>query len=304
MAQISIGAAVGAGFGLIARRPLAVLAWGVIPVLLQAATLALVAPLYISMLGNLAAGGGATPPTFGPQILQFEGALQLFNLLQLAMSAVIYCAVFRAVLFPERSSFAYMRVGAAELFLVVLIIGGFVAFFIGLLVVMIPVGILIGVVAAVTHGTGVALAALLPILMLVLMVGVLILSLRFVFVGPMMVEDGKFHLFESWTMTRGRVGSLFLLALCLLGVLLAAELVILIPFVGIAVAAIAALGGIQPAVALFQESPAAALARLWPFLAAYVVLLIPISGCATAILGAPWARAYKDLAPDASSVFA
>jgi hypothetical protein len=310
MAKISVGAAVGAGFGLIARRPLAVLAWGLPPTLFQVIVFSLIGPIYLSMISQMIASGGAAGTSsvmaMQPQLMQVQGLVQLLNLAQLFVSAVVYCAVFRAVLHPEKSAFGYFRVGAAELFLALLIFGAIIVWVIALIVVMIPVGILIAVVAVASHGAGAGLAILIPLIILALMIGIAFIALRFSFVGPMMVEDGKFHLFESWTLTRGRMGSLLLLALSLFGVFILLEIVIVAVLFGVGAAAIGAVGGVSELSALFRQSPRALLARIWPVLAVYAVLMVPVTGCALAIAGAPFARAYKDVAldpADASSAF-
>jgi hypothetical protein len=304
MAQISVGAAVGSGFGLIASRPLSVVAWGLIPTVLQVIAIALVAPIYLNMwtqmVGSIAAGGSAMPPVMAmqPQLRQVQGLVQLINLAQLFISAVVYCAVFRAVLHPGKSAFAYLRVGAAELFLALLTFAAFIVLIVAMIVVMIPIGILIAIVAVTSHGAGAGYATIIPIVVLVVLIGILVVGLRFSFVGPMMVEDDRFHLFESWSLTRGRMGSLLLIVLCLIGILLAFEVVILALLVGVSAAAVGSVGGINQVTELFQHSPQALLARVWPFLAVYGVLMVPVSGCMLAIVGAPFARAYRDVAVD------
>ena len=61
---------------------------------------------------------------------------------------------------------------------------------------------------------------------LVLIVGLIYVLLRFAFVVPMMVDDGQFHLFDAWSLTKGHVGSLFVIGLCLVRIAIAAELVL------------------------------------------------------------------------------
>jgi hypothetical protein len=311
MADISIGAAVGAGFGLIRRRPLSVLAWGAVRVGLQLAAFALLAPYYLgiygSMLQGLANGAGPMAGLLSPQaqqMQQVQGLVQLVNLAQLLVSMVVYCAVFRAVLHPERSSFAYLRIGPPELFLVVLAFAAFIALFVGLLVITIPVAIVIGVTVAVTHGGSAAALALIPIVVLALLVAGVFVGLRFAFVGPMMVQDGKFHLFESWTATRGRVGSLFLIGLSLFGLLLLIDILLLAIVFALGAAAVQSLGGLSQVAAQLRASPQALIGRLAPLLAVYALLQIPIGGCLSAIAGAPWAKAYSDLQPGAAEHFA
>ena len=301
MAQISVGRAVGAGFGLIARRPLSVLAWGLLPTVLQVIALVLIAPAYISMAGAMASGGSLLAAQ--PQLMQVQGLAQLINLAQLFVSGVVYCAVFRAVLHPDRSAYAYLRVGAPELFLALLAFAAVIVLVIGLVLVMIPVGILFGVIAAVTH-SGAGIGLFIPIVILAVLLAILFFGLRFSFVGPMMVEDGKFHLFESWTLTRGRTSSLLLIALCLFGVLVVFEVIVLTVFFAIAAAAIGLTGGLSHAGELLRRSPRALIAQLWPFAAVYAVLAAPLSGCALAIAAAPFASAYRDVALDPAATSA
>jgi hypothetical protein len=308
VSQISVGAAIGAGFQLIRRRPLAVLAWGAPPALLQIATIALLAPYYVAiygpLLGQISGGGApAAPAGASPQIFQMQAVAQLMNLVQLFVSAVLYGAVFRAVIHPERSAFAYLRVGLAELFLVVIAVAAFIALFVGLLVVMIPVGIVIGILAAATHSMA-ALGISIPLVVLALLFIAAIVAVRFALAGPMIVDDGQFHLFESWALTRGRLGSLLLIALALFGILIVLEVVVLAVLLALAAGAVGSLGGPAAAIALAQRSPALLASRVWPFLLGYAVLQIPVFGATLAIFGAPFARAYLDLKGNAADAFA
>ena len=312
MADISVGDAVGAGFALIRRRPVSVLIWGAVLVGLQVVGFALFAPFYAAfyaaIMQGVASGGGGPAPAAAmlqsPQMQAMQGLTQLFNLVQLLVTAVIYCAVFRSVLHPDRPSFAYLRVGAPELFLVLLIFGGVIALFIGLLIVILPVSIIIGIVIGLTHGSGAAAALLIPIVLLAVMVALLIIALRFAFVGPMMVEDGKFHLLESWRLTRGRTVSLFLIGLSLVGIFILVDLVILAIVIGVGAAAVQSFGGLDQIVAQWRASPAAVAGKLAPLLAVYALVQIPLAGCLMAIGAAPWAKAYRDLLPEAAQVFA
>ena len=312
MAEISVGAAIGAGFGLIRRRPLSVLIWGAALFGLQLAALLLFAPLYLAVYGAMiqgAAAGGGTAPIAAlqsPQVTALSGLAQLFNLGQLLVTTVIYCAVFRAVLHPERSSFAYLRLGAPELFFLVLLFAGFIALFVGLLVAIIPLSIIIGVMVALMHGAAALLVAsvLVVAIMVAIIAAIVFVGLRFAFVGPMMVEDGKFHLVESWTLTRGRVSTLFLIGLALVGIFCLIDIVLLAVAIGVGAAAVQSLGGLGQVAAQLRASPMEVVGRLAPMLAAFALLQIPLGGCLMAIGAAPWARAYRDLAPDASQVFA
>jgi hypothetical protein len=129
-----------------------------------------------------------------------------------------------------------------------------------------------------------------------MIVALFYLLLRFSLVGPMMVDDGKFHLGESWTLTRGKVGSLFVIGLLLILILLLAEIVVLAVLIAVGSVGLgAAAGGLSHLDVFFQQPPQAMLSKLAPLLVVFAVLWVPLVGCAAAIMGAPWARAYRDL---------
>src|SRR5580698_8152317 len=284
MSQIRVGAAIGAGFGLIRRRPISVISWGLLPLILQVAALAVMAPMYMGLFGEIirqAQSGSTAPPdmsAFVPQMMMTSGLVQLINLAQLFVSAIVYCAVFRAVLHPERAMFCYLRLGLPELLTGVLTIAAIIALVILLMIIMIPLFIIIGVTAASAgHGSGMGVALLMPVIFLVMFLVLIFVGLRFAFVGPMMVDDGKFHLFESWTETRGKVGSLVLILLGLIGIGIVAELVIAALVVALGAGAFfGIIGGPDHAIAFFQQSPTAILTSLAPILGVYLVLLIPL----------------------------
>jgi hypothetical protein len=122
------------------------------------------------------------------------------------------------------------------------------------------------------------------------------LAVRFSMAGPMMVADGQFRLFESWTLTRGHAGELFLIALSLVGIMLAAEVIVGIIFFVIIMASVAVSAGGSGALnAMAFANPGATLVAFAPALVIGAVLWIPLIGCFIAITTAPWAKAYLDL---------
>ena len=212
--------------------------------------------------------------------------------------------MFRAILHPDQDRFGYLRIGAPEFFIVALMFGASMAFALGILIAIVPLAVVIGILAMI-HA--VAAAVIVGVLAFVgLMAAIVYVGVRFSLVGPMIVDDGKFHLFESWTLTRGKAGSLFLIALALFGLLVATEIVLLTVVFLVVVAALAVMGASLAAAPAFLELPPdQIIARAAPFLAVYAVAAIPLTGCFLAIVAAPWARAYRDLvAPDASETFA
>ncbi len=305
MAEIAVGKAISEGFLLIRRQPGAVLLWGVTQIVFTAAALAVMAPVYYAMFAAFRAGAGpAALQATSPQAMQARSISYLINLVQLLVSSVIWCAAFRAVLHPERSRFGFLRLGLAEVFVAVLLLGAYVAAGISLFVAVLVFGIVIALLV-VMHL--IWAAALVGVLAGVgFLVALVYLALRFSMVGPMIVEDGRFHLGDSWTLTRGHVGSLFMIGLLIFVVALVVQIVLLILFVAIGGGALAALaGGFQNIPALFQQPPQLLVSRLGLLFAVAALIWIPVFGCLFAIVAAPWARAYRDLQPpDLSATFA
>lgn len=296
MAEIAVGGAINEGFSLIRRHPGSVLLWGLARMALAAAVVALYVPVYFSVFQAARAGAGVAAFQSNPQLMQAQSLSYIFNILQLGVSAVISCAAFRAVLHPERSRFAYLRVGAVEFYVAVLLIGAGFVLGVGLIGVILVAAIVIALLS-VMHL--VVVAVIVGILATIAAVAAAIyFGLRFSMVGPMIVEDGKFHLGESWALTKGHVGSLFMIGLLLFVVAIVAEIILLIVLAAVGAGAVAAIaGGFQNLPVFFQQPPQVLLSRLGPVLIIAAIIWIPFVGCLTAIMAAPWARAYRDLQP-------
>lgn len=307
-AEISIGGAVGEGFGLIRHKPLTVLAWGLIQggfIALFFAILLVVYAPFIA-LATHQTPGAAPDPAMLQTMMQGQSLIYLFDLVSFMFSAVTYCAVWRAVLKPDQGRFAYLRIGAAELYLALIILAASFAFGIGLVVAMIPIAI----VAAVLVGTHQIAAAIIfgVVAGIAAFCGLVYVLLRLSLVGPMTVDEGQLRVSEAWALTRGKVVNLLAVGLVLLVVMMALEIVIGLLMVAIGVGGLAAIaGGLRNVPTLFQTlQPMGIVGKLAPLLAALALLWIPLSGAILAIIGAPWARAYLDLKPprDIASTFA
>ena len=304
MAEISIGDAVGAGFGLIRRRPGAVLLWGLVETAMVGLTVAALMPMYAMMVAQMAqakTGGAPVVPNVAA-ILPYQMLSYLLNFVGLFVLSVLNCAIFRCLVHPDRSSFGGLRLGATELLFAVLTIGAYIAFFIAFLIVTIPAVIIIGVLSAVHAGVvaaivGVAFGA-------AAVWAAVYAALRLSMVGPMMVDDGKVHITDAWALTKGKAGSLFLIALGLVAVIIVLELIGLAVVGALGFGAVSVIAGGEQAIpALFKQPLPAVLARLAPLIAAGGLLLIPLYGAVVAIMGAPWARAYLDLRHNPADAF-
>jgi hypothetical protein len=231
-------------------------------------------------------------------MMVMQGAGYLAQIVGLFLSAVIYCAVCRAIVHPERSAFAYLRLGGPEFFVAILSFAAGLVAFLAILISIIPFAIVIAILAAQK-----AVAAIVVVICLgvaALVAGLIYILLRFAFVIPMMVDDGQFHLFDAWSLTRGHVGSLFVIGLSLFGLAIVAELVVAtLGFAAVRAAIVGHMVDKQSIEAFLALGPAAIAARIAPWLIVGALVAIPVEGCVTTILLAPWARAYRDVLPPA-----
>ena len=292
MATISVGAAVTGGFSLIRREPVAVAIWAVILFAFFALRIALYLPVYGAVLGQIGRGG-AQPnlQALLPQIQQAQAFGLLLSIGSVALNTMLACAIFRAILRPEERGFAYLKFGGTELFLSIFTIGIYFVFFIALLVIMIPVAIVIGLTAA-QGGAAVGGAGMVAfIAILVALAAAVYFALRLSLLGPLMVDEGQFKLGEAWALTRGKVGSLLLIAFLLFVMAIVAEIV----FGGVGLALLFATTGGFANIQTIAQQPSALLAAFAPVIAVVGLLFTLLIAVALPILFAPWACAYRDL---------
>lgn len=300
LAQISVGGSATAGLRLLVQRPLTVLTWGaflflfaIVPVGLLFAT---IAPAYVDFIHQAAASGGR-PPMEALESLQQKIVLlnPLIFLLSITLRAVLISAIFRAVLEPEKSRFAYLRLGAQELWVGLAALVGSIILGLGAVCAMIPV-ILVCVVLAVAHAPGGA-----TVVGFIGFLGVFCamvwLMVRFSMALPLCFVERRFALFESWDFTKGQTKPLLLIALVLFAMIIAAEIV-LVMVVGAIVMSFGAplFHDPSPMQAFFQQP-----FQVWgpivaPWVVAYGVVISLLSAALSAVLIAPWADAYKVLA--------
>lgn len=311
MADFSVGGAAGAGFGLIGRKPLAVLAWGVVTWLFLIGPAIFVASQILTTIGPLIAqaeairttSGGKAPAGPPPEFMQaYMAMMSRIFLLQpvlligsLLVRSVVTSAVCRAVLEPEDSAYAYMRLGMRELW--VFLVSFVFALIVGCTAIglMIPLSIFVGVSAIANSPilTSVVIVAAFSVMM-----GVLIwLSLRLYLGVPMSFDENEFRLFEAWNFSRGHVGKMVALGLIQIAIAVVLEIVIVILIAVIGVAAVQAAGLTTPdQLRTFLQHPP----THWTPMAIALVtvgslLLGIISALAVSIFLAPWVEAYRQL---------
>jgi hypothetical protein len=206
---MTVGSIIGGGFRLLRERPGAVGVWGLIYFALTVATTMAMRPIF--MPGPQA---GAVAGNFGTHI----GWFALIELAVLVVWIALMAAAQRAVLHPERSAFAYLRIGLDELRLFLLAIILIVMFYIAFALVGLVLVAITGLLA-VSAGTG----AMGPVAMLegLLMIGLFLwFEVRLALAFPLTLLRGKIIIGEAWRISRGHfwtlLGAFLLLGLIVL----------------------------------------------------------------------------------------
>ncbi|KQZ03262.1 hypothetical protein ASD21_20895 [Caulobacter sp. Root1455] len=310
MARFSVSGAATAGFGVIARAPLAVLAWGLVMLVTLIGPMMglmwMLIPQFIEIFKAMPDPASTSSPAADPamfaRMMQLQTSMMGLNAISLvggtAIKAVVAGAVFRAVLQPDQKRWAYLRLGKSELWLALVTLVQTVLFMMAYFAVLI-IGFILGMIVYMAGSAagdgGKLVAGLLIGLVILAAIGVLLWGvLRLSMAGPMSFAEGKFLLFESWTFTRGQSGRLLGMAVLLALILMALELVV---YAVVGVAVFGSWSGIAAMVeALRDQPPQAWLHAFWKIAAIGAVVLSFLAAFAMALICAPWAKAYQELA--------
>jgi hypothetical protein len=306
VAQIYVGDAALAGFRLIGRQPLAVVGWAVFifvgAMLPFGLMLSVIGPEYLAFFQAAAAQGAAGPPMAALAAFQQKmQALVLLNPLifvaSMAVRSMLVCAVLRAVLEPQKSAWAYLRLGTQELWVALATLVGAIILVVGMMVAMIVVMILAGILAALKIT---AAAVIVGVAGWFAIIGVMIwLLARFCMALPLCFVERRFALFESWEFTRGYTGSLVTVGLLVFGGLYVTELVLMaVVTVGVFAAWPGLLHDPSAVGAFFAQPFPVVAAALAPWIALWVVVAAVLGATASAIVLAPLAEIYKTIAVD------
>ncbi len=302
MATFSGGQALASGFRIIGRRPLAVLVWTLVYLVVALAPQALMAAAMWPQLQAMVAQQGADAvhaqsDAAMEQMLAFSGRFSAFQLIQLATSlaasTLLTGAIFRAVLEPDNKAWFYLRASRQELWLgfciVTMWVVGFMLMFIAMIPIIIVTAVFAGTSAAAGAEPGVGAALAMLAMLLLTMAAAIWLFLRFSLGLPMSFADSYFRLFDSWRLTAGQAGKMALvgIALSLIVFILQAVLIAVVLFAGYGLVE----GKGAPdfsAMTLAQAAPAIAIgAAVFAFVGVVV----------TVLFSAPLADIYRQLAP-------
>jgi hypothetical protein len=298
----SAKAAIGSGFQMIRRKPLALLAWaGAYLVLMGIPYLLLIGPALSDMIGFYqgaaeAALEGGAPDTAAMLAMQqrMMGVMPVIWLMSLIVVTLLVGAIYRAVLTPQDDRFFYLRLGRQELWLALTILAFCVFYILVVIVTAIPIGV-ISVVVMGTAGAGRSglLSIAVPVVVLAVAVAVCWVLLRLSMAFPMSFAQGRFVLFESWSFTKGHAWKMFLVALALVAMIVLAEIVL-------GCLALAVMTGVVGGDwrALVDAPPAELLRLLAPVLILFALVGSVIGMAIYAVMIAPWANIYRQLTAD------
>jgi hypothetical protein len=297
MGDFSADRAIGAGFRLIGREPLAFLAWCLTYLVLgvgpQIGFVAAILPEWSRMAQEIASTAGAQTPMSSAEMFRAQaGMMQLQPLVWIASlvsHTVILSAIYRAVLEPSDRAFLYLRIGTRELWLGLTMLVLFVLAILLAIVVMAPAMILVGVLSALAHQAPGVQLAILPVMLLACGVIVWVL-LRLSLATPMSFAQRGFRLYESWDLTRGQAGKMFLVALAFVVIAWLTEMIL----AGVGLALLGGFSSLERLSAWIRH-PQFDLASLMPWILGGAVVATILSTAMHALFGAGWAEIYREL---------
>lgn len=293
MASIAVTQAALAGFGVLRRKPWAPVVWSGLYVAALAVVVILLGGAFLTAIGKLATAGAKPDPG---QLLALLGAIFGGYLMMIVafwvIGAVVNMAVVRAVLDPDAGAFAYLRLGRAELWLMAANFVLFILYTLASIVFAVPVTIAAAMTALVWRD-GAPLVSL--SVQLVTWAVTAWLWLRFCLLPPMIFSERRFRLFESWTMTRHHVGSLFGVGVIMVLASLAVYAVLVAIGVAVGWPMFQQLASTASPRTFFTQAPAQVWREMTPFLGLYAVLVWVGSIVLLPVSFAPWADIYRQL---------
>lgn len=275
------------GFRLVGRKPGAFLVWcaAYFAVLIAIGVLVFVTAGPALMAAAQRGPQAAMSPA---QSLQLLGPISLvFYPVVIIWMTIFYCAIFRSVLRPEDTGFAYMKIGKDELRIVLLMIAfaviGLVVWLLGMLL----VSLLVGVISATLGKAAIFADILIGVLVFCAYVWVCV---RLCLLLPSTFAQRRIDVRAAWRLTGGRfwslVGMLLLDLAMVIGIVIACYLVVGVLFAG---AIFGAMAGHSHAV-----TPAFGVMALVGGLA-MLALYFVMPTLMAVVMTAPFAAAYRDL---------
>ena len=294
MAGFSAADAALGGFRIVAERPWAVAIWAVLQFVVSLGVALIVAttagPAYTRLLSL---GLQPADPAEAMQLMgQVAPTYFLLLVISLVFYAVLFAAMNRAVLRPAESAFGYLRLSLDELRQLGLFILLF-AIAMGVYLVLGIASFLIAMVVALAAGPGVAVSALVALLIPGLIAAFVFVGVRLSLASPLAFDRGRIDLGGAWRMSHDRFWPM--LGTYLIAFALAVVVLVLTFAITVVVVAVAGggLGAIGPVLQSDLSSPTSLVA---PLRLLYVALVSIGQALSWPILLAPPASVYKALA--------
>ena len=231
MKRFSIGTSIGDGFGLVTGRPLSVFVWGLLLLAPVIGCFALVLPMMGQVLASMPAAEAASTAdeAFTEQMfaatMQFQLASMLINVCQLVLAAIVYTAVFRAVLRPAERGFFSLRLGMDELRVAVVGLAIGVVLYIAMIVLALIGAALIFALWSTDPTLG---GWALAIYGLLALVGVFWALARVSMMAPASVLHRDFAFVQGWRLASGKGWSLLGMMFVIVLLILAIEIVLVL----------------------------------------------------------------------------
>jgi len=210
MNNFSVSKAAFAGFGLLRKRPVAALVWTVVAFAFlvgQGVLCVVMAGEAFQVMNEMQTSGDMDMTSYMAVASETGTFSAVSTVLQIFVSTLLLSAVLRALLRPVEGGPAFIRLGAQELKLaVVVVVVGIlttlawgVVFVIGLIATAILGGATrSGPIAGVVGGISLLLATATG----------LFFNIKFILAPPQTAHDKAIRIFESWTLTKGYFGKL------------------------------------------------------------------------------------------------
>ncbi len=295
MASFSVTDAAFAGFRLLRERPKAILCWAAVQTALTLAMFVLnllLSPSQSEALRYLQQHPDSEDLQAAASAMRALGPVLLVILAgAVAAQAVIQAAAYRAMLRPQESRWGYLRLGATEgrMALLMVLLGVLFVLFVFVLV------FIISMLVAVSNLLG-PLSNLINFLTLVgAFAAIAVVFTRFSLAAPATFAEGGLQVMRSWRLTRGYVGRLLaayaLMAVMLLVMLL---LVFLISAALIGALALATGGGLEQVTEAIRSGSALSLPMVLLNLA-LSIFQVWLVAAVTGVLIGPSAESYREL---------
>lgn len=316
MASFSIGEAYGAGLGLIARRPLSVLVWGLVVSVLRLLPVVLMISIagpgiveaWGEFVANAASGGD---PQDGMR--KFEQAMQGLNAFQalewlagILAVGLMHAAIFRAMIRPADGGLFGLKLGMDEVWQALVYFCAVILIVIFSILILLVGAALGGIVYLLGEAVGSPLGGWITAFGMIAValscvIGIIWICLRFSLAGPATFAEGSFQFFESWTLTKGQSWPLLGLALLLGLTLFIVEMIIGGIFL-VAFVSAGALESFSPESieAFFSQPFETWIGQLAPWLIGSTLVGALLSGAFYAFMLAPFASVYSQLTAGAA----